>query len=529
MNGLIVYSAGNKTKHNLLRRLMKLAEGGLHGLMILSMLVPNLSALFVIASGEENLKGVPSVDVQMLKGTSEPFGKPASLAIPRKSLGISELAAGNLTGIEPSHTPTAELLPQPSPTSTPTEPSGTPDPGEIEPTGTPTTAPAPRITAVGSATVQPTSTGTDTSTPTFETPTPSATATGTQASTDTPSATASASSTPTEQGILMEPNLGVNHNPPQAAAGDVVTTTWDLQNWPNPLDGLELALVLPEGFNVLDLEGGEYNGETRTLTVPLTITVGSLVWYIEAGAPSPYTFQATVLRYGQTILSRTFDLAKRGPFQIDAGGGAAFAFNQRVHANFPAGSLPEPVLVEMAPPLPEAAPTSFLGGLPFEAKAISVQSGEEVHQFLEPITIEVSYDESKVEGSEDMLTLFYYDEVIQTWRPLTTTVDTEANILYAQTSHFSYFDYKAQNWEAARLPTVANFQVAGFTGAGSYSYPIQAPPGPAGMQPSLALSYNSQVADGASSRGQALMGGHGLVAGHGLHTPQYERYAGIPG
>jgi hypothetical protein len=96
MNGLIVYSAGYKTKNNLLRRLMKLAEGGLHGLMILSMQVPNLSALFVIASGEENLKGVPSVDVQMLKGTSELFGKPVTLAIPRKSLGISELAVGTM-------------------------------------------------------------------------------------------------------------------------------------------------------------------------------------------------------------------------------------------------------------------------------------------------------------------------------------------------------------------------------------------------------------------------------------------------
>ena len=43
----------------------------------------------------------------------------------------------------------------------------------------------------------------------------------------------------------------------------------------------------------------------------------------------------------------------------------------------------------------------------------------------------------------------------------------------------------------------------------TYSFPIQVPPGPGGLQPSLALSYNSQTVDGAISRTQASWVGMG--------------------
>ena len=51
--------------------------------------------------------------------------------------------------------------------------------------------------------------------------------------------------------------------------------------------------------------------------------------------------------------------------------------------------------------------------------------------------------------------------------------------------------------------------MASFTGAASYSFPIQVPQGPGGLQPALALSYNSQVVDSATTKTQASWVGMG--------------------
>ena len=68
--------------------------------------------------------------------------------------------------------------------------------------------------------------------------------------------------------------------------------------------------------------------------------------------------------------------------------------------------------------------------------------------------------------------------------------------MIAQSEHLSLFDVSVNEWQAAQMPTVDAAQVAGQTGAAVYSYPIWTPPGPGGLQPSLSLSYNSQVVDG---------------------------------
>ena len=95
------------------------------------------------------------------------------------------------------------------------------------------------------------------------------------------------------------------------------------------------------------------------------------------------------------------------------------------------------------------------------------------------------------------------------WAPIQSQVDTKGNILNAWVDHFSVFDVNAQNWEAARLPNLQGFQVAAFTGAATYSFPIQVPPGPGGLQPGLSLSYNSLVVDNASGYTQASWVGMG--------------------
>ena len=182
--------------------------------------------------------------------------------------------------------------------------------------------------------------------------------------------------------------------------------------------------------------------------------------------------------------------------------------------DFPDGALPEDANVKVRAP---HNPDLSLGGQPMELTAIGKTSGTKITQFNQPVTVTVQYSDEEAARllqaagmqDESSLTLFYYDENEKTWYPLDTSVDTTNNQLVAKTSHFSLFDFKAQNWEAARLPSLDGFQLSSFTGAGSYSYPIQVPPGPGGLQPSLALSYNTQEVDSASSRTQASWVGMG--------------------
>ena len=102
-----------------------------------------------------------------------------------------------------------------------------------------------------------------------------------------------------------------------------------------------------------------------------------------------------------------------------------------------------------------------------------------------------------------------YSETEAAWVPLRGTVDRANNTVTGSTRHFSDFDLALTNWEAARLPTLDRFQVAPFTGAATFSYPIWVPPGPGGIQPELTLTYNSQSVDDASGKTQAAWVGMG--------------------
>ncbi len=128
--------------------------------------------------------------------------------------------------------------------------------------------------------------------------------------------------------------------------------------------------------------------------------------------------------------------------------------------------------------------------------------------------------------SQQLVRLFFYDEAAGQWQKLATeriqagdawmlraTSAGPGVYAAALATTNDYGDY-AQPWQ----PTVSEAQVDLFTGAVQWSYPIAVPGGRGGIQPGLALSYNSGIVD--EIRGDEPANsrcGPGLDDGNGLH------------
>lgn len=91
------------------------------------------------------------------------------------------------------------------------------------------------------------------------------------------------------------------------------------------------------------------------------------------------------------------------------------------------------------------------------------------------------------------------------WREVPVTYHDRTGLISAETAHFS-------NWQAGWRPEAWSLEwrppsASEFTGAASYQYPIQVPPGRNGLQPSVGLSYSS-----ASLRGAIKKVSYGTIA-----------------
>jgi RHS repeat-associated protein len=142
----------------------------------------------------------------------------------------------------------------------------------------------------------------------------------------------------------------------------------------------------------------------------------------------------------------------------------------------------------------------------FYLNATDAQGGE-VHQFAAPLTVTVGYTLEQLQAtgiSEDDLTLFWYDDTQPDnghWVPIETNIDSDTRTATAQVNHFTPFELSdGSSPSAAFIPTLQGWQVGLYQGDVSYQYPIEVPAGPAGMKPSVALSYNSASTDGASGQ-----------------------------
>ncbi|HUF37877.1 MAG TPA: hypothetical protein VMN57_05090, partial [Anaerolineales bacterium] len=395
--------------------------------------------------------------------------------------------------------------PEPTPTPTATEnPTETPSPG---PTVTPTSPPEPTFTPTATLTPTVTITPTITVTPT-ETITPTITPTPIETEpTLTPEPSPKPITTTVPITLTLSSSLGDIH------PGSAFILNYQIDNFDELTkdENLLLTITAPDGFVLTRWLGGHYSAEDETVAFTPSEAKGEVYWVAGDASFGPYTFTGLLTYLGEGLATDALTIEEANKTTIDVTGGSAVGFvgGITVTVNIPGGALTETVDLRINDTGELSAPPDSLSGRPIRITAIGLISGKPVNVFGKEISIQIPYDEGRIQGDEAGLLLHYYDEKSESWRPVGTIVDTENNILTGFTNHLTDFDVEVQSWEMATLPSLDAFQVSPFSGAASYSIPIWTPPGPGGLQPSVSISYSSQPVDSANGRTQAGIAGMG--------------------
>jgi RHS repeat-associated protein len=188
---------------------------------------------------------------------------------------------------------------------------------------------------------------------------------------------------------------------------------------------------------------------------------------------------------------------------IDPEGGTITSADGRVSVEFPAAAVVEPLLVKITyldtnklPPLPDQPFVSA-----WELEAFAPDRGmAKVESFPAEVTLQVRYTADDLFGfAPQTLRLWTLSEETGEWVEVPARLDVNTGVQTAQINHFSTYGEGADD-ELQMASYIHDYEVGLHSGTSQTSIPIEVPPGPGGLTPSLALTYDSGRVDSMKDR-----------------------------
>jgi virulence plasmid B protein len=362
-------------------------------------------------------------------------------------------------------------------------------------------------TPLTESTLTPTTTETLTATtPVTETATPAPSSTPAETASPTVATTATATvATPTVQ----TPSLSLLADPSFITPGGNLLIEWTIGGIALEGQTLVLKITIPDAFVLQGENIGVFDEVTRILAIPITVLSGEIHLKAKQSAGDT-TINAFLMKDSETLTTAELTLSTHEQFMMDEKGGTIESKKEKLKISIPPDTFDAETIIDIGEPSGDAMPAYSLIGQAFEISAKDKQTNAELHQFSNKMDIEVDLEDLNIPQEKiTNLFLYWYNPETQDWEALQSSANPKTKILKGKTDHFSVFAVGLNEWQAARMPTVDDFQVSNFTGAATFSLPIEVPAGPGGLQPSLTLSYNSQVVDQATFETQASWVGMG--------------------